>query len=536
MNVLSARSDGLGGAVIRMRAGPDRDILMRAIKGRFPSMVKITPNVDDLHLFGGVNLAGTLATGVLQHQAGILDNAQVLCLTMAERCSAALAARLGTYLDTHPSAVLLAFDEGADGDETLPSSLSERLAFQLSPEGHAPNGFDLGAGALGPIPEPNQDAIATLTHSAAVFGITSLRPPTMALRVSGILAALNGAETVDETYLSEAAALVFAQRATRLPEDAADTDATDQPETSAQDESETGPSESLPQGDLVVEAIKALLPAHILAGLGAMNTGAAGQGAGQTRIGNRRGRPLPARSGRLDGRRRLDLLPTLRAAAPWQPLRRKRWPDRAMRSHILLLPQDFRVKRYEIRSDRLIVFAVDASGSAAISRLNEAKGAIELLLGEAYAARDHVALVSFRDQGAECLLTPTRSLVQTKRKLAALPGGGGTPLAAGLQETLAIAEQGRRRGMSPIAVLVTDGKTNIALDGTANRSNAREDATRMATQLRRSGLKTLVVDIAARPQPQLRDLSQHLDARYIPLPRADAHRLTAAVSSVLDHG
>ena len=39
------------------------------------------------------------------------------------------------------------------------------------------------------------------------------------------------------------------------------------------------------------------------------------------------------------------------------------------------------------------------------------------------------------------LLPPTRSLVQTKRRLGGLPGGGGTPLAAGLQAALELARR-----------------------------------------------------------------------------------------------
>jgi len=234
----------------------------------------------------------------------------------------------------------------------------------------------------------------------------------------------------------------------------------------------------------------------------------------------------------LDGRHRLDILATLRAAAPWQPIRRRQTPER---EGLLLRPSDFRVKRYETKSDRLVIFAVDASGSAAISRLNEAKGAIELLLGQAYAARDHVALVSFRGEGAECLLAPTRSLVQTKRKLGALPGGGGTPLAAGMQEAMHIAIQARGKGMTPVVVLLTDGKSNIALDGTPDRKRAQDDALQVGKQMRTLDLDVLVIDMSVRPQLALRTLAQHLDSDYIALPRADAERLSGAVKHVLDH-
>ena len=49
---------------------------------------------------------------------------------------------------------------------------------------------------------------------------------------------------------------------------------------------------------------------------------------------------------------------------------------------------------------------------------------MELLLAQASARQDQVALIAFRGTTAEIHLPPTRSLVQTKRRLAALPGGG----------------------------------------------------------------------------------------------------------------
>lgn len=169
-----------------------------------------------------------------------------------------------------------------------------------------------------------------------------------------------------------------------------------------------------------------------------------------------------------------------------------------------------------------------------MSRLNEAKGAVELLLGQAYAARDHVALIAFRGEGAELLLPPTRSLVQTKRRLASLPGGGGTPLAAGLQQAALLATQSKSKGLTPTVVILTDGRANIALDGTANRTAAQADSEQMAQVLAAQDIASLVIDMSNRPQDALRALAVRLGAPYLALPRANAERLTGAVSAALD--
>ncbi|WP_143530011.1 VWA domain-containing protein, partial [Salibaculum halophilum] len=232
-----------------------------------------------------------------------------------------------------------------------------------------------------------------------------------------------------------------------------------------------------------------------------------------------------------DGRARIDVIATLRAAAPWQRLRARHGTAR-----IVIHPGDIRLRRYEDRSDRLVIFVVDASGSAAMARLAEAKGAVELLLGQAYARRDHVALVAFRGTGAETLLPPTRSLVQAKRRLAALPGGGGTPLAAGLQAAAALSEQARRRGLTPAFALLTDGRANVALDGTTGRATARADAETTAALLRGMTDQGCVIDTAPRPGPEATALAGQLAVDCIKLPRADAQRLSGAIDRALDGG
>jgi magnesium chelatase subunit D len=124
---------------------------------------------------------------------------------------------------------------------------------------------------------------------------------------------------------------------------------------------------------------------------------------------------------------------------------------------------DIRLKRFKQKAGRLIIFVVDASGSMAANRMNQAKGALIRLLREAYLHRDKVALISFRGDGAEVLLPPSRSVELAKRALDRLPAGGGTPLAAGLLTALDLAKRERRNGLRhTMLVLLTDGRANVS--------------------------------------------------------------------------
>jgi magnesium chelatase subunit D len=121
--------------------------------------------------------------------------------------------------------------------------------------------------------------------------------------------------------------------------------------------------------------------------------------------------------------------------------------------------------------------------------------------------------------------------VQTKRRLAGLPGGGGTPLAAGMEMALQVAQQARARGMTPTIALMTDGRGNIALDGRADRLQADADAQKIAALIRATGIPSLVIDTGTRPQPALQRMAHAMGAPYLPLPRADAHRLSAVLGA-----
>jgi len=220
---------------------------------------------------------------------------------------------------------------------------------------------------------------------------------------------------------------------------------------------------------------------------------------------------------------------TLRCAAPWQRQRRAR--SSVPRSGVLVHVEDFRVTQFTQRSETATLFVLDASGSSAMSRLAEVKGAIELLLAQCYVRRDQVAVLAFRGRGAQLLLPPTRSLVRAKRSLAQLPGGGATPLASGLDLARQLAEQLRRRGLAPTVVVLTDGHANIARDGSGGRQQAEADALLAARLLHYAGFKALLIDTARRPQPLARSLAEAMQARYLPLPYADARTLLSAVQS-----
>ncbi len=542
----------LGGIWLRARIGPARDRMIQSLNNVLETDIlqRIHPNIQDDALYGGLDMSASLATGRPVHTAGVLQKPGPLVLTMAERAEQGLLARLGTALDAEQGLSIIAVDEAADPSEGLGRALSDRLALHLDldgiPHSVATNlEFDLPAlreaRAHLPLVQNGPDDDRDLCMVAEALGITSLRAVHHALRLARHSAALMGADQVEQPDLQLAVELVLAPRATQLPEHSAseDQDTPPPPEMSEpdahsdQDRPQTD-GEDMPPVDALIEAAKAMLPPDLLARLAATRAARQSKGStgtGHKKKGNHRGRPIASRSGTLGGGARLDLIATLRAAVPWQGLRSVSSPKKPKGLHIR--KSDLRVKRFQESSDRAIIFVVDASGSSAMSRMAEAKGAIELLLAEAYARRDHVALVAFRGHGSDVLLAPTRSLVQTKRRLQELPGGGGTPLASGLKSALQLARLSAAKGMTPSIALLTDGRANIALDGSANRTQASADAQQMARAVRGEGIPAIVIDTGARPTRGLDGLAQDMGATYLPLPRADAKSLSAAVEAAL---
>ncbi len=550
LDVLALDGAGMGGLHLRARSGPAREAVMARLSALPPSALtlrRIHPNVDDVTLFGGTDLAATLAAGKLHKAAGILAAPAALILMMAERATAGLAARLSLHLDAGDSC-LIAMDEGVDADEGLCPSLAERLGlfldltpFDLEDAHGLAERADL-ADARACWPQLRQQGLTfaqmrALAEAAGDLGIDSARAPLFAARAAVAIAALRGLGAVDAACLQEAAALCFAHRA--APQSSAPQPTPEppqsQPDAPREENPAQGERDDIPR-DIVLEAVRAALPADVLARITAGRAARAAMGSAGTGAkikGNHRGRPLPAQAGRPRTGQRIDILSTLRAAAPFQTLRAAALAPLGQPRRLAIRTEDLRIKRYQHSSDRVLIFTVDASGSSAFARLAEAKGAVELLLAQSYARRDHVALLAFRGQDCQMILPPTRALTAAKRRLAELAGGGGTPLAAGLRMGLDVARQARARGMTPTLALLTDGRGNIALDGSANRAAAEVDAARMAQIFASAGISTLVIDIGQRTLPALAELARAMGAVYVPLPRADAQRLSRVLQASL---
>ncbi|MFN7857131.1 MAG: magnesium chelatase subunit D [Acidovorax sp.] len=476
---------------------------------------------------------------------------------------AALSERLGVWLDLHE----LSPSDIHDGWADACSATDAPNNATNDPVSDLPNvdalKMRLSQGALArarahlPQVQASDEQIQALCAAALGLGIGSLRVPSLALRVACGHAALNGRSTLDADDLGFAARCVLAPRATRWPAEPSDREAetasvedhgapppeppsepgetpeaqSEQNTDNAQDKASPPEAQAEPSAEalqeMMVAAALTSLPPHMLDALmtrqGAAKHQTSGR-SGQTRAGSQRGRPLPPRPGRPGGAARLHVLATLRAAAPKQRLRQAHSSGR-----IAIRAEDFHIQRYQQRASSCLILALDASGSAAVQRLAEAKGAVELLLQQSYARRDSVCIVAFRGAQAQLLLPATRSLVRAKRALTGLPGGGGTPLALALKMAHEQAALLQRQGVTPILVVLSDGRANVTLQGLGGRARAQTDAQSWGQQWRASGHRALWIDTSMQPDAQAQQLAATMGASYLPMPQVQSKRMAHAI-------
>jgi magnesium chelatase subunit D len=480
---------------------------------------------------------------------------QIALIPMAERAETRVLAFIGQSLDSGYVTLqrdgfsdrraaafgVIAFNEGLD-DEPLSHALAERLALQvnlieinlrdLTPSTLSVSDIERARGSWRSV-ALTAEHIERLALTSLMLGVGSARALQFAVNTTKILAALQYSSHSEDTHIAQAIALTLGHRATQIP--AAEDSEPPAPETPepGQEASQDTPQQKsdVPPEDHIQEAAKAAIPVDLLRKLASQQRRRAKQRtvgkSGAEQLCLKRGRPCGTIAG--DPRRggKLQLIATLRAAAPWQALRRQE--SIHANPSLIIRKQDLRLTRYRHRSESTTVFVVDASGSSAMHRLSETKGAVELLLADCYSRRDSVALISFRGEAAELILPPTRSLLRAKRALAGLPGGGGTPLAHAIDTASLLAEQIQRSGSTPAVVLLTDGVANINLSGLPGREQATIDALASASRFRTLSFNAVLVDTSPRGQSRARELAQTLSSQYVRLPHASAQSLFETV-------
>ncbi|MCA9319253.1 MAG: VWA domain-containing protein [Planctomycetes bacterium] len=194
--------------------------------------------------------------------------------------------------------------------------------------------------------------------------------------------------------------------------------------------------------------------------------------------------------------RRIAIAPTLLRAALGAARRRKGHGGR-----LIVRPEDLRIRRFSRRRGRLLLLVVDASGSMAQRRMQEAKGCALALLGEAYRRRDAVALIACRGERAHLILSPTTSAAHARRELDLLATGGGTPLVSALDVAMDVIQlERRRRDRDPLVLIISDGHANVSRDpstgsmGAARRAIVAQELEAAAVSWRALGADTHVVD------------------------------------------
>ncbi len=603
--MLLAVDPSLGGVVIPSTVGSGKSTLARAFADILPEgtpFVELPLNVTEDRLIGGVDLEATLASGqrVVQHgvlskahkgvlyvdSLSLLDSSAVSHIMDAMSRGAVIVEREGLS-EVHPADFMLVGTyDPSDGEVRM--GLLDRIGIivPFTPvndyrarkqivnivmgtrdEEDTQDELRMLRGLIDAAREQlhkvsmTNEQIKGLIQTAISLGVEGNRVDIFAIRAAIANAALSQRTEVDDEDLKLAMKLVLVPRATRMPEREPN------PEEMAQDE--PPPQEEQPQDEaedqnappdetdsnaeeeqeetpdmieeLMMDAVETELPDNIL-NISLASKKKAKSGSRGEALNNKRGRFVRSQPGEIKSGK-VALIPTLISAAPWQASRKAEQAKKGIKSTAALIigKEDVKIKRFRDKSGTLFIFMVDASGSMALNRMRQAKGAVASLLQNAYVHRDQVSLISFRGKQAQVLLPPSQSVDRAKRELDVLPTGGGTPLASALLTGWETAKQARTKGITQIMfVMITDGRGNIPL-GAAYDPNAtkapkeelEKEVEALALSIQADGIASIVVDTQMNylSRGEAPKLAQKLGGRYFYLPNAKAEQIVEAALS-----
>ncbi|AOS83452.1 magnesium chelatase ATPase subunit D [Chlorobaculum limnaeum] len=603
--MLLAVDPSLGGVVIPSTVGSGKSTLARAFADILPEgtpFVELPLNVTEDRLIGGVDLEATLASGVRVVQHGVLskahkgvlyvdslsllDSSAVSHIMDAMSRGAVIVEREGLS-EVHPADFMLVGTyDPSDGEVRM--GLLDRIGIivPFTPvndyrarkqivnivmgtrdEEDTQDELRMLRGLIDAAREQlhkvsmTNEQIKGLIQTAISLGVEGNRVDIFAIRAAIANAALSQRTEVEDEDLKLAMKLVLVPRATRMPEREPNPEEMAQeepppPEEQPQDEAEdqnAPPDETDSNAEeeqeetpdmieeLMMDAVETELPDNIL-NISLASKKKAKSGSRGEALNNKRGRFVRSQPGEIKSGK-VALIPTLISAAPWQASRKAEQAKKGIKSTAALIigKEDVKIKRFRDKSGTLFIFMVDASGSMALNRMRQAKGAVASLLQNAYVHRDQVSLISFRGKQAQVLLPPSQSVDRAKRELDVLPTGGGTPLASALLTGWETAKQARTKGITQIMfVMITDGRGNIPL-GAAYDPNAtkapkdelEKEVEALALSIQADGIASIVVDTQMNylSRGEAPKLAQKLGGRYFYLPNAKAEQIVEAALS-----
>lgn len=581
--LLLAVEPRLRGVIISASAGTGKSSLARGVQrllgDETTPFIEAPTSADVENLLGGLDVEATLRTGRAVVRPGILARAHrgVIYVDGVNLLS-----------DASANLIMAALDEGEVRIEREGVSLRTPAQFNLigsydpaegAPRNHLLDRVGLLVGLVGKVDRSQRaevirrnllrtaadwaddldfldglvraareqlpkvtihpEQILQLSRTAQLYGVQGHRVDLFAVCAACASAALAQRDEVESDDLLLASQLVILPRATCVPappeappppppppDEPPPAETMDDTPPEADEEEEPPPPLALPEEQLL-SALATELPTsleelpfrHVRRGR------SGSRGATESKRG-RHVRSLPG-----DPRRhRIDASATLRAAAPWQPWRAQH-DEKGQPGKLHFHPADLRVKQFRSKAGALFCFVVDASGSMALHRMRQAKGAVHALLQKAYVKRDRVALIAFRGKAAEVLMPPTQSVELAQRALDLLPTGGGTPLASALLQGLELAQQAQSRGiMQTVLILLTDGRANVSL---REGGDVQEELQKLGAHIAASTLHVVVVDTQRSylSRGEARQLAEWLACDYAYLPNASSEQIAALAAS-----